>query len=100
MATEEQKNVLQQDTSEVPSDSELFTGEVRRELSERDVFVGDEDFYKLLADSTPADAVQSVTSQAGARTRAQRSTRGSIRHKPFSTLQKLLVTGIIAIEAM
>ncbi|GAI45390.1 unnamed protein product, partial [marine sediment metagenome] len=34
MATEEQKNVLQQDISEVPSDSELFTGEVRRELSE------------------------------------------------------------------
>jgi len=42
MATEEQKNVLQQDTSEVSSESELFTDEVRRELSEREVFVGDE----------------------------------------------------------
>ena len=100
MATEEQKNVLKENTSEVPSDSELFTGEVHRELSEREVFVGDEDFYRLLEDSTPTAAVQSVTSPTGAWTRAQRSTRGSIRHKPFSTLQKVLVTGIITIEAM
>jgi len=98
MAEEEQKKVL--NDSEVPSDSELFVGEVRPELSEREVFVGDEDFYRLLADSTPADAVQSVTNQAGARTRARRSPWGSIRNKRFSTLQKVLVAGIIAIEAM
>jgi len=98
MAEEEQKKVL--DDSEVPSDSELFVGEVRPELSEREVFVGDEDFYRLLADSTPADAVQSVTNQAGARTRAERSPGGSIRNKRFSTLQKVLVAGIIAIVAM
>ena len=100
MATEEQKNVLKENTSEVPSDSELFTGEVRRELSERDVFVGDEDFYRLLEESTPTAAVQSVTSPTDARTRARRSTRGAIRHKRFSTLQKVLVAGIITIEAM
>ena len=100
MATEEQKNVLQQDSSEVPSDSELFTGEVRRELSEREVFVGDEDFYRLLEDSSPTTAVQSVTGPAGARTSARRSSWESIRHKRFSTLQKVLVAGIIAIEAM
>jgi tetratricopeptide (TPR) repeat protein len=100
MATEEQKNVLQQNASEVPSDSELFTGEIRRELSEREMFVGDKDFYRLLADSTPAAAVQPVTSQAGARTSARRSPREPIRNKRFSTLQKVLVAGIIAIEAM
>jgi len=100
MAIEEQKNVLKENTSEVPSDSELFTGEVHRELSEREVFVGDEDFYRLLEDSTPAAAVQSVTSPSGAWTRARRSMRGSILHKRFSTLQKLLLTGIITIEVM
>jgi len=143
MATEEQKNVLKENTSEVPSDSELFTGEVRRELSEHDVFVGDEDFYGLLADSTPAAAVQqpagasqtplqsvqhelserdvfvgdedfyrhlagstpaaavqSVTSPADARTHAQRSPRGSIRNKRFSTLQKVLIAAIIVIGAI
>jgi len=100
MAKEEQKNVLKENTSEVPSDSELFTGEVRRELSERDVFVGDEDFYRLLEESTPTAAVQSVTSPTGARTHARRSTRGAIRNKRFSTLQKVLVAGIVAIEAM
>jgi len=100
MATEEQKNVLQQDTSEVSSESELFTDEVRRELSEREVFVGDEDFYRLLADSTPADAAQSVTGQAGARTSARRSPRESIRNKRFSSLQKVLITAIIVIGAI
>jgi len=115
MATEEQKNVLQQDTSEVPSDSKLFTGEVHTELSEREifvggevrtellereVFVGDEDFYKLLADSTPAAAVQSVTNQAAAQTSAQRSPQESIRSKRFSSLQKVLITAIIVIGAI
>jgi len=100
MATEEQKNVLKENTSEVPSDSELFIGEVRRELSERDVFVGDEDFYRLLEESTPTAAVQSVTSPTDARTHARRSTRGAIRNKRFSTLQKVLVAGIITVEAM
>ncbi len=115
MAAEEQKNVLQQNTSEVPSDSELFTGEVRTELSEREVFVGgevrtelsesevfvgDEDFYKLLADSTPAAAVQSATSQAAAQTSAQRAPQESIRNKRFSSLQKVLVAAILVIGAI
>ena len=93
MAKEEQKKVLQQNTSDVPSDSELFTGEVRRELSEREVFVGGEDFYGLLADSKPTAAIQQPT-------RTQYSSQGSIRNKRFSILQKVLVVGIIAIEAM
>jgi len=93
MATEEQKNALRQDTYEVPSDSELFTDEVRRELSERDVFVGDEDFYKLLADSTPAAAVQQL---AGAGQAPMRT----IQYKHFSTLQKVLIAAIIVIGAI
>ena len=93
MAKEEQKNVLQQNTSEVPSDSELFTGKVRRELSERDVFVGDEDFYKILEDSTQTAAVRKP---AG----ASQIPMQSIQHKRFSTLQKVLIAAIIVIGAI
>jgi len=93
MATEEQKNVLQQNASGVPSDSELFTGEVHKELSEREVFVGDEDFYSLLADSTPAAAAQQP---AGATQTPLRP----IQHKRFSSLQKVLITAIIVIGAI
>ncbi len=93
MAKEEQKNVLQQSTSEVPSDSELFAGEVRRELSERDVFVGDEDFYKLLEDSTQAATVQQTAD-------ASQIPLQSIQHKRFSTLQKVLISAIIIVGAI
>ena len=93
MAAEEQNNVLQQNTSEVPSDSELFTGEVRRELSERDVFVGDEDFYKLLEDFSQAAEVQQP---AGASQIPLRP----IQHKRFSGLQKVLIAAIIVIGAI
>jgi len=93
MAKEEQKNVLQQSTSDMPSDSELFTGKVRRELSERDVFVGDEDFYKLLEDSTQVAVVQQP---AG----ASQIPPQSIQRKRFSALQKVLIAAIIVISAM
>ena len=52
MAEVEQKI---KNSTEVPSDSDLFAGEVHRNLSEREVFVGDEDFYRLLANSTPLE---------------------------------------------
>jgi len=93
MAAEEQNNVLQQNTSEVPSDSELFTGEVRRELSERDIFVGDEDFYKLLEDFSQAAEVQQP---AG----ASQTPLRPIQHKRFSSLQKVLIAAIIVIGAI
>ena len=90
MAVEEQQI---EDSSKVPSDSDLFEGEVRRNLSERDVFVGDEDFYRLLANSTP-------TAPAKRTVRTRRSAREPVRHQRFSTLQKVFVVGIIVIEAM
>jgi len=93
MATKEQKNVLKENTSEVPSDSELFTGEVRRELSEREVFVGDEDFYSLLADSTQIAAVQQPAGSTQTPLR-------SIQYKHLSSLQKFLIAAIIVIGAI
>ncbi len=93
MATEEQKNILQENTSEVPSDSELFAGEVCKELSEREVFVGDEDFYKLLADSAHTSAVQQPTHE-------RQFPLEPISRRRFSILQNMLVAGIIIIEAI
>ncbi|MHC4535636.1 MAG: tetratricopeptide repeat protein, partial [Planctomycetota bacterium] len=90
MAEEEQKI---DNSSEVPLDSDLFVGEVHRNLSEREVFVGDEDFYRLLANSTPTT---SVRSSADVKT----SLRGPIRRNRFSTLQKAFVAAIITIGAM
>jgi len=94
MATEKQKDNLEENTSEVPSDHELFAGEVHEELSEREAFAGDEDFYKRLADSTQ-DA------EAGQPAGASQPPLGLIRHKYyFSNLQKVLVAGIVAIAAI
>ncbi len=90
MTVEEQQI---EDSSGVPSDSDLFAGEVQRNLSEREVFVGDEDFYRLLANSTPV-------AQAKRAVRTRRPAREPVRHQRFSTLQKVFVAGIIVIEAM
>ena len=97
MAVEEQQI---EDSSKVPSDSDLFVGEVRRNLSEREVFVGDEDFYRLLADSTttepPKQTVQTPqTHQIHEIPHTWESKRESIRHQRFSNLQKVFVGGII-----
>ncbi|MHC4888030.1 MAG: tetratricopeptide repeat protein [Planctomycetota bacterium] len=94
MATEKQKDNLEENTSEVLSDRELFAGEVHEELSERETFAGDEDFYKRLADSN-----QDVTS--GQPAGASKSPLVPIRHKYyFSNLQKVLVVSIVAIVAI
>ncbi|HEW79117.1 MAG TPA: tetratricopeptide repeat protein [Phycisphaerales bacterium] len=83
MATEKQQTIIKDNTSEVPSDSELFAGEppIESELSEREVFAGNEDFYKRLAGSAQPAPVQ-------------------IGRKLFSTVQKILVVGIVVIVAV
>ena len=93
MATVEQKHIHQDNNSEVPSDSELFEGKVFKELSEREVFVGDEDFYKLLEDSTHTSSVRKTN-------REHRYALETSPPKRLSVIQKLLIAGIIIIEAM
>ncbi len=94
MATEEQKDNLEENTSEVPSDRELFAGEVHEELSEREAFAGDEDFYKRLSDSAQDAA-------AGQPAGASQPPLVPIRYKYyFSNLQKVLVASIVAIVAI
>jgi tetratricopeptide (TPR) repeat protein len=86
---------VQENTFEVPLDHELFAGEVHEELSEREAFSGNEDFYKFLADSAQAAAAQQP---AG----ASQSALGLVRrrHNCFSTLQRVLAASIIVISTM
>ncbi len=84
----------------VPLDHELFAGEVHEELSEREAFAGDEDFYKFLADSAqPAVAQHAVAQQPAG---ASQSPPEPVQRKPqrISTLQKVLIASIIGIGAM
>ncbi|MBW8039373.1 MAG: tetratricopeptide repeat protein [Planctomycetes bacterium] len=83
--------VLENDV-EVPSDSGLFAGPVYEELSAKQVFTGDEDFYKSLEDARYAGTSQSS------------DTRPILmvpkRYKRFSFVQKALTGSIVLISAM
>jgi len=99
MATEYQKDILE-DSSENqgPADADLFVGEVQEELSEREIFAGDEDFYKLLADQgTPQTA---ATPSQPAETGSGEPTRQPIWHQYFSAFLKALVVSIVVIAVI
>ncbi|MHC4425038.1 MAG: tetratricopeptide repeat protein [Planctomycetota bacterium] len=107
MATEEQKSALDESSSESQSDRELFSDEAHdgdpktgslafethEQLSEHDIFSGDEDFYKLLADSTQDTAAKLPVG-------ARQSSPKSIRRKRFSALQKAIAASIVVIVSM
>ncbi len=99
MAAQNQQNILEENTSEVPSDHELFAGEVLEELSEREIFVGDEQFYKSFAEPTqaPADSQPTDTSQPAG---TSQPVAAPPRHPRFSTAQKVLAASIAVIGAM
>lgn len=107
MATEEQKDNLEENTSEVPSDHELFAGEVHEELSEREAFAGDEDSYKRPATRTSQRSAASQSSNstpdatAGQPAGASQPPLVPIRYKYyFSNFQKVLLVSIVAIVAI
>lgn len=105
MAQERQKGVREENTSETLSDRELFADEVhepepkldlsafvdRQQLSEYEAFAGDEDFYRLLADSTQDTTVQQPGGTHNLLSRAV------TWHRRLSTLQKVLAISIVAI---
>ncbi len=126
MAAEEQKDVLDEDsTSEVLSDNEIFTDDVdeeslkadikqddadeeslkadieqsdlgiQEELSEYELFAGDEDFYNILAESSRETPVEKP---AGERQWLQKLNQ--YKYQRFTTLQKILAVSIIAIVSM
>lgn len=92
MATENQQ-VTQEKPSDPPSDNELFAAEVHEQPSERDIFAGDEDFFKELANWG-----QVAGSQKHADT--SQSFPVPVRRKRFSTVQKVLFVGIVMTGAM
>ena len=78
------KDVIQKDLTDkkpVLSDSESH-----KELSEHEVFTGDEDFYKLLSDSLISESKKSTGNH--------KSLMSLNRHRPFTLLQNVIVFGI------
>lgn len=96
MATENKQTTFDSNTSELPPDSELFAGEVHEELSEREVFSGDEAFYKSLADSAQPTTMPPAPPAAD----TARPTAPPIWQKRFSGLQKVLALTIIFVTAI
>ncbi len=75
-----------------PSESDVFAAEPANPKSERDVFAGDEEFCRLIAESVEAAAEAKVTS--GQRNTPRKS------DKRLSGLQLTLAAGIIVTTAM
>ncbi|MHC4436023.1 MAG: tetratricopeptide repeat protein [Planctomycetota bacterium] len=112
MAAEEQKDVHDEGiTPEAPLDGEVFADEtpeqdlrsdmeqsdlgIHQELSEYDLFAGDEDFYNLLAESSQEEPVEQP---AGERQWLQGLDKYKYQH--FSNLQKILAVSILAVVSM
>jgi len=90
-ARKNKQAIIEERTSEVLSNRDLFADQSPAQLSEQDVFAGDQDFYKLLTDSA-----QKSSSRQDVDTKPDRFTL--IQVKRFLTLQKILVGSIIVIS--
>ena len=88
-ATKNKHAILEENSPETLSDREL-SGQAHEGLSEREVFAGNEDFYKLLVGSS-----QAASTQQPADTNQLWHT--VIRGGRFSTLQKIIAASIVAI---
>lgn len=104
MAAEEQENTFDEGAATPQADGELLSLEVacpvdslalaaREELSAHDVFVGDEDFYKLLEDSTEVSDAPSAAASG-------ESVNGVVGRGRFSPVQKVLAVSIVAVASM
>jgi tetratricopeptide (TPR) repeat protein len=107
MATEDEKNTLDESSPDGRSNGDLFTGAVQEEnleinswavdspaqLSEQDVFVGDQDFYKLLDESSRQRPVREPVVIVP-------SLQEPFRYERLSSLQKVLIGGIIVLAAI
>jgi TolA-binding protein len=96
MATEQHQDIIEERSdNKEPADAGLFTGQVNEELSERDIFAGDEDFYKSLVSRSDTEAHH---------TKSSRTKRGpalpqkaDIQNRFYSILQKTLAVCITVI---
>lgn len=92
-ATKDKNTILEGFTSDSLSEHEPFAGRLNGALSEHEVFVGDQDFYKLLANST-----QSSTTQQDINVGRRRPML--MWMKRFSAIQKAIAAGIVVIVVL
>jgi len=112
MATEEEQNKLEQGDGTTVPDKQPFaqkispqtpdatapTAQNDRELSEQDIFAGDDEFNELLAE---LGGNQPRRVRPGSRTaKFIRSIAGLVRPGRFSGIQKVLTTSIVAIVVL
>lgn len=102
MTAENEQTILGENASEVPSDSELFAGEVREEFSAGEVFAADKkDSVKDEGLQVPENPTQeSVTQQSIGKNDTDYSSSVAMKVKRFSTVQKVLAVSIIAIASI
>jgi len=99
MATEYQQDILEESSdNQGPADAGLFAGEVHEELSDRETFAGDEDFYKLLASQGTAQTA--ATPSQPTETGPGEIPKVPIWHKYFSAFLKALAVSIVVIAAI
>ena len=81
-----------ENAAEMPPDNELFTGPVHEELSAKQLFVGNRDFYKSLESAQLTGTTQPFD--------AGRVSTAQIGYKRFSFVQKALAAAIVLIAAV
>lgn len=93
----EQKNI--ESETPVPSDAELFAGDVQNEYSAQDIFAGDEALYQALA--TPTQQVRKTTPPKARKGYHQITSRLSrLPGSQFSRLQKVLASAILLVAVI
>ncbi|MHC4625726.1 MAG: tetratricopeptide repeat protein [Planctomycetota bacterium] len=104
MATQEQKNVLDENIAEQPLAESMFSqqpsspgdslapGADEEQLSAHDIFAGDEDFYKLLEDYAEDSAADPAL--------AVQAPKDAVRPRRLSSVQKVLVLSIVGVASM
>lgn len=90
--------------------ADLWSLDTRERLSEHEVFVGDEDFYKLLAESSRKPAArgparvrrhpQAFTRYRQFLSRVRRHSHAFTRYRQLSPLQKVLIAAIVVVASM
>ena len=99
MATEDQQDILEDSSdNKGPADADLFAGQGHEELSEHEIFAGDEDFYKVLASQGTAQTTATPTKQAD--TGPEKSPKQPIWHKYTSAFLRALVVSIVVIAVI
>lgn len=97
MATEYQQDIFEEcPDNQGSADAELFAGEIHEELSEHELFAGDEDFYKVLASQGTIQTTATPSQQAD--TGTGESTKQPIRYRYFPAFLKALVVSIVVIS--